>query len=178
MTEENQAFYGPILKEGQKRIATIHLIYDDGKQTNEVSRLTPNPHGKGEFAIIMVPSNDVQQIDSLLGDRVSENKGQLFATVIAHEMGHAIANAVNTPSHNYIIQELIGTLPREVEAWKLAGEIYPKLDYNIASSALATYEGDETVKWQDAPASVRSLREGIKNSMIAKITGKRDTLTS
>lgn len=110
-----------------KRLATIEIVRDDYADkkdgTSESMRTGPD-----SWKIILRPNIDKHYMATY------DEK-----TILAHEIGHTISELYNSLGSRANVRNVVGPLPGELEAWHVAKQINPNINYVTMTEALNTY---------------------------------------
>lgn len=106
---------------------------------------TPEQTKKGNYAILL---NLPEAASVIVGAGESLTRDNL-ETVLAHELGHFIANVFHDPTHDedkikkaWDAEDGKLLVPTEIKAWDLAEVIKPNLNKTIREYALKSYKGE------------------------------------
>lgn len=128
----------------RNKIATIH-IYEGEIPVGSASRLLP--HTTDEYEIVLSPHKDEENLNTVGKGELNKDPGRRNQTILAHELGHVVAQIYKDPSHSPFFQMLASVsddnsvkLPAENQAWKNAHEIDPALDPRLEEIAKRSYK--------------------------------------
>ena len=123
---------------GQKVLARITISMDvDGSTESPYSHHVP---GSDEWDIHLRPLSDALY-SYVAGDKFKPDD---VSTVLAHELGHMMAEMLKAPEHNknqnaYYVSSKAQTA-KEIEAWKFADLIKPDLNQKMKNDAIQAYK--------------------------------------
>jgi hypothetical protein len=118
----------------KRKISTLELWYDD--ETENVSRLEGESRdGKMPdlFRLVLNPAYDHLHAEG------TRNKKAVFASILAHEVGHWIAMLMGSKWQIPFMRQL-SALPSEKEAWSLAHYVNPNINREVEIECLKSYE--------------------------------------
>lgn len=119
----------------RKLIATIEIY------------LNPHTHGQGSRSSTKLPGNRWQvELDPATDAKnfatlnVHPEAQRSFETILAHELGHIVAQIANDPTHADINLMTNNLVPGETRAWAIAKDISPTLATEMRDAVLDQYK--------------------------------------
>jgi hypothetical protein len=129
----------------QTKIATLDVVISDGvgdPLANRPSGMLPPGNGRTNYTVTLRPKIDAPILESIHEKANIPN----METLLAHELGHFVAEVFGDPTHNKATKYLATLLgesslivPAEKRAWEIGEIINPKLNRNIRARALQGY---------------------------------------
>ena len=121
-----------VAEKNAELIATLEFWYEPNPNPDKSS--AERQIGPKEYQIFLRPKSDSGFLKQL---KVPETQ-KAVESIMAHELGHFLAQVMRDPTHNPMLRQLLGPLAGEEKAWKLAEKI-TDIDSTVEKKALDTY---------------------------------------
>lgn len=156
----------------RRLVSTIKIFVDDNKEYNgtdvgfhAVGGVSRTDNWMGDTSNIQItlnPSRDLPSLEAFGLNTAPDEESQkkVFASLLAHELGHAVEMIVRDKDH--VRSPNRDVLGAEHKAWELANAM-TKVDPNVQSVALKTYEQSANEE-----TTLKSLIEMLKDYLKEK----------